>query len=84
MLFNVLGTVLMLVSLGSFVFVLRHAFGRSIGTGVIVLCIPFYNLYYAFSQFEHRRKYLIVPLWLAAFGLGAVLLAFGAPSGGPG
>ena len=57
-----------------FALVLRHAFGRSLGTGVMVLCIPLYNVYYGFSQFEHRRKGPILAGWLGGVGLGVVLL----------
>jgi hypothetical protein len=59
-----------LLLLGSFiclVFIYVHAFQRSVGTGFMVLCIPCYVLYYAFSQFEHPKKNLIIAGWL---GLG--------------
>jgi translocator protein len=58
-----------------FVAVLRHAFSRSLGTGFMVLCVPCYNVYYAFSQFEHRRKGLLISGWLGCFGLGLGLRA---------
>ncbi len=54
-----------------------HAFRRSLGTGFMVLCIPCYNFYYAFSQFEHPRKGLIIAGLFGALGLGAALLAIG-------
>jgi len=54
-------------------FIVMHAFGRSIGTGFMVLCIPCYVFYYAFSQFEHARKDLIVAGLCAACGLTLVL-----------
>jgi translocator protein len=57
------------------VFVLKHAFGRSLGTGFIVLCVPWYNLYYSFSQFEHPRKGLILAGYLGLLPLGAFLQA---------
>jgi hypothetical protein len=64
-----------LLSAVAFTWVLVHAFRRSIGTGVMVLCIPFYNVYYGIVQFEHPRKNWIVALWLCSFGVGAVLWA---------
>ena len=83
MLFTILGLICILLSASCFVFILVHAFRRSVGTGVIVLCIPFYNLYYGFMQFEHRYKSLIIPGWLCGFGIGAALLSLGAPTPPP-
>jgi translocator protein len=57
--------------------ILVHAFRRSVGTGVMVLCIPFYMAVYAFTQFEHRWKGLIVTTWMAALLLSATISAVG-------
>lgn len=57
--------------------ILMHAFGRSVGTGVMVLCIPCYMAVYAFTQFEHRWKGLIVTTWLASLLLSATISALG-------
>jgi translocator protein len=56
-------------------FILTHAFRQSVGTGVMVLCIPCFIFSYAFHQFEHPRKGLIVSGWLASVGVCVVLLA---------
>ena len=72
----------MIVAVGCLWLVLRHAFRRSLGTGFLVLCLPIYTVYYGFSQFEHRRKGLILAGWLGAFILGVVLRIIGAPVGG--
>lgn len=69
----VLGLMVQLVSVTCFVLVLLHAFSRSLGTGVMVLLIPFYCLYYAFSQFEHSRKGWVVAGGICCFVLGIVL-----------
>jgi hypothetical protein len=58
---------------GCSVLIYIHAFRRSIGTGFMVLCIPCYIFYYAFSQFEHPKKGLIVAGLCAAAGLAIVL-----------
>ncbi|MBU8895824.1 hypothetical protein KRR26_09420 [Corallococcus sp. M34] len=58
-------------------FLLMHAFRRSVGTGMMVLLIPFYVLFYAFSQFEHPRKNLIVTGFMACSVLAAVFLGLG-------
>lgn len=73
----VAGLTLQLVAVVAFVPVLVHAFQRSVGTGVMVLCLPVYTLYYGFSQFEHRRKGLVLAGWLGAFVLGVVLRVVG-------
>jgi len=60
MILDVLGLVFSALGLACAAMVLIHAFRRSVGTGFMVLCIPCYILYYAFSQFEHGRKSLII------------------------
>lgn len=70
---SVLGLLLIFVSVVCFALVLVHAFQRSLGTGFIVLCLPIYNVYYGFSQFEHRRKGLVLAGWLGAGVLGIAL-----------
>ncbi len=73
MLPNLLGSLLLVVAVGCFLPVLVHAFRRSLGTGVMVLCVPVYTPYYAFSQFEHRFKGPLVAGYLGGFVLGVVL-----------
>ncbi|ADO75650.1 hypothetical protein [Stigmatella aurantiaca] len=67
-----------LVTLVCAVFLLLHAFRRSVGTGMMVLLIPFYVLFYAFSQFEHPRKNLILAGFFGCSVLAAVFLGLGA------
>ncbi len=59
-------------------FLLVHAFRRSLGTGMMVLLIPFYMLVYAFGQFEHPRKNLILAGFFGGTVLAAVFLGLGA------
>lgn len=68
----VLATAFALVALVCAIRVLIHAFGRSVGTGVIVLLVPAYLPVYAFNQFEHTRKGWIVAGMLAFSVLAAV------------
>jgi benzodiazapine receptor len=70
MLFNLLGMLFSALGFACAALILVHAFRRSVGTGFMVLCIPCYILYYAFSQFEHGRKNLII-----AGLVGGLLLA---------
>lgn len=53
--------------------VLLHAFKRSVGTGFLVLFLPVYSPYYAFSQFEHRFKGALLAGWLGGFVLAIAL-----------
>lgn len=66
-----------LVSLACVLFVWTHAFQRSLGTGIMVLLIPCYVLVYAFSQFEHPRKSLLLAGFVSATVLAAVFFGMG-------
>jgi benzodiazapine receptor len=77
MLLVVLGLGLNVLAAACLVPLLRFAFQRSVGTGVMVLCLPVYTLYFAFSQFEHRLKGLLLAGALGGFVLGVVLRAVG-------
>ncbi len=77
MAFNLLGVVLQFVAVICWVFIFAHAFQRSLGTGVMVLLIPIYNVVYAFTQFEHRRKGLILAGAIGGLMLSVVLRTFG-------
>lgn len=66
------------VTLACAAFLLVHAFRRSVGTGMMVLLIPCYILFYAFSQFEHPRKNVILAGFFGCSVLAAVFLGLGA------
>ncbi len=74
---SVFGLLFILISVGCYGLVLIHAFRQSLGTGFIVLCLPLYNLYYAFSQFEHSRKGVVLAGWVGAFVLGVTCRVVG-------
>jgi translocator protein len=74
---SLLGLAFQLLAVGCFLPVLVHAFRRSLGTGFMVLCLPVYTPFYAFSQFEHRWKGLLLSGWMGGFVLGVVLRAAG-------
>lgn len=67
-----------IITLVCAIFLLIHAFRRSVGTGMMVLLIPCYILFYAFSQFEHPRKNLILAGFFSCSVLAAVFLGLGA------
>jgi translocator protein len=77
MVLSAVGLLLIFVSVLCYAVVLVHAFSRSVGSGFMVLCLPVYNIYYAFSQFEHRHKGLVVAGWLGLFVIGVVLRVVG-------
>ena len=74
---SILGHLFVLLAVVCSALIMLHAFQRSVGTGFMVLCLPPYLLYYSFSQFEHRRKGLILAGFLGGFVLGVTLRAFG-------
>ncbi len=69
---SIFGLLLQLGSVVGFVLVLMHAFKRSLGTGVLVLLLPPYTVFYGFSQFEHPRKPAVLALWLGGLAAGIV------------
>lgn len=65
--------VLAVTSFTAWIFIITHAFRRSVGTGFLVLLVPAYVLYYAFSQFEHERKGLIVGGFVGGGAMAAMV-----------
>ncbi len=84
MLFTVLGLLFTLVAVVCFALVLLHAFHRSLGTGIMVLFIPFYVLVYGFTQFEHRLKGLVLAGMMGGGLLGVVFRSLGVIAAGQG
>jgi hypothetical protein len=70
---SIIAALIGLISAVCFLQVVIHAFRRSTGTGILVLCVPFYNFVYAFKQFEHRNKNWILACWLGGVGLLVLL-----------
>lgn len=75
LLLNALGLLLTLLGFTCAALILVHAFRRSVGTGVMVLLIPCYILYYAFSQFEHARKGLVIAGLIGGLALAGAMRA---------
>lgn len=71
------GELLLLVAAVCALFVLVHAYRRSLGTGVMVTLLPFYVFFYAFSQFEHRRKGWVLAGFFGGLVAGVVLVQLG-------
>ncbi len=70
---SVLGMVILFGSATCWTLVILHGFQRSVGTGFMVLLIPIVNIFYGFTQFEHRFKGLILAGWLGGLPAGIVL-----------
>jgi hypothetical protein len=65
-----------LAALAGWGLLLRHAWGRSVGTATLVLLVPGYAPWYAFSQFEHPRKGPVLGAWLGGHGVAAMAMAW--------
>jgi 4-hydroxybenzoate polyprenyltransferase len=82
MIWSVLALLSALLSMGLAFPILRHAYRRSLGTGVMVTFIPGYFLMYAFGQFEHPRRHWLLPALLGLLvmtGVFAGVAATGLP-----
>lgn len=65
-------------SLAGGIMLLIAAFKKSIGTGFLTLCVPFYVLYFAFKQYQSPKKKIVLIIWLGGtilYILGGVLQA---------
>ncbi|HZA14112.1 MAG TPA: hypothetical protein VE618_06435 [Myxococcaceae bacterium] len=80
MILSVFAIILAAIGFACSLFVIVHAFRRSVGTGFMVLCVPCYVVYYAFTQFEHPRKGPIVAGFLGCLSLGGVLQSIAVPA----
>jgi translocator protein len=78
MILSVVAVALTALGFACSLFVIVHAFRRSLGTGCMVLFVPCYVVYYAFTQFEHPRKGPIVSGFLGCLILGGVLQSIAA------
>lgn len=58
--------------------ILVAAFKKSVGTGFLCLCIPFYIYFFVFARYQSPKKKLMISLWLGAhvlYIIGFVLMA---------
>jgi len=74
---TVAGLLFQLLSVICFSVVLSDAFKRGLGTGVAVLLLLPYSLYFGFARFDHRRRALVLAGWLGAFVLAVVFRVAG-------
>ena len=62
------------------IIILIAAFKKSVGTGFLTLCVPFYVLYFVFAQYESEKKGKVIGLWLG--GLVLMLIGIGIAAAG--
>jgi len=74
---TILGVIFILAGFVAGIIILIDAFQNEIWKGVLGLFIGLYLLYYAFAEFEHDYKWLVVGVWLCAQIAGWVLIGAG-------
>ena len=78
----ILGLICSLASLACSIIILIDAFKTEVIKGVLCLCVPFYILYYAFTQFENDNKGVIIAVWLLGSIVNVGLQVAGAAAAG--
>ncbi len=69
------GVAVIMVSFGSYLMIVVHAFKQSTRDGLLTLLVPFYIFYYLFTTFRETWKYLFVALLMGGIGAGLFLAA---------
>ena len=72
-----LGILFYLGALACSIIIIIHAFRNEIWKGVLSLICGFYTIYYAFAEFQHEKKGLIIAGAFLGSIIGAVLMAMG-------
>ena len=70
--FTFLAVVTLLGCVVAHIIILIDAFKDEVWKGFVGLFCSLYLLYYAFIEFDHDKKWLIVGLWLGGGTLGAI------------
>jgi len=79
---GILALICALASLAGVIMLLVAAFQDEVLQGFLVLCVPFYSLFYAFAKLQSDKKGLIIGLWLGggvAYGILTVAAAMAGP-----
>ncbi|HLK59563.1 MAG TPA: hypothetical protein VKU00_23575 [Chthonomonadaceae bacterium] len=77
MAFAALGGLFCLVGFVCAIIILIDAFKNEIWKGIVAFLCWIYMLYYAFAEFQHEKKGLILAGWIIGGVLGGVLLNMG-------
>lgn len=78
---TLLGSVFWVVSFVCSIIILIDAFKNEIWKGIVSLLCGLYMLYYAFAEFQHEKKTLILVGWLLGGLVGTGIYMAGAFSG---
>lgn len=72
---KILAIVFLLVGIGSTIIILIDMFQDEVWKGLVGLLCGFYLLYYAFFDFEHDNKWLIIACSIGGSAISQGLLA---------
>jgi hypothetical protein len=72
-----IGALLGLAGLVCSIIVLIAAFQTSTSTGFLSLCVPFYILYFAFTQYQRPNKNVFLGIWIGLIIVSNVLSQVG-------
>lgn len=73
----ILGWILTLGSLVGWIIILIDAFKNAVWKGILGFFCGLYLLYYAFTEFQHEKKGMIIAAWLIPLILGYALMFMG-------
>jgi len=73
----ILGWILTLGSLVGWIIILIDAFKNAVWKGILGFFCGLYLLYYAFAEFQHEKKGMIIAAWLIPLILGYALMFMG-------
>ena len=80
-LFMGLGILLWVAAFVCSIIILIDAFKNEVWKGIVSLLCGLYMLYYAFAEFQHEKKWLIVLVWLLGGVAGSALYVMAGISG---
>lgn len=69
---QVIGLLLSILGLVCAIIILIDAFKDAIWKGLVGLLCGLYLIYYAFVEFDHEKKWLIILGWLVGIGGGVL------------
>jgi hypothetical protein len=73
----VVGTAFLIAGLGCTMGILFDAFENELWMGLLCLIFWPYMLWYAFAEFDHEKKWIMVATWLFGSSIGLTLIGLG-------
>lgn len=74
---GILGMLISIVGLVCFIIILIDAFKNAVWKGILGIFCFLYLIYYAFAEFQHEKKGLIIAGWLLPWIIGYGLMTAG-------